>query len=613
MAETSGTGVDRFQRKETARDNTAAATPLREDAPMPAAAMRRAVAEGAGAPVDLSNPRPARSISRLSDLPFYREARCIPWRRDDLGRVVWAACDPAEAHARLEARGEAHPVIVSTTPHALSAALQRRFRDSVVLRAVNQLKSNTPLRSAHETLTQVQGWVLIALALAVVASFALSWRGTLIALNAVCTSYFLAALFFKLALVIAGRDGPRPAEAGEMSGDDEQAKAPEETWPVISILLPLYREPNMLLPLAQAIGKLDYPADRLDVKLVLEADDQETREALSTLPANHPFDVIISPHSGPRTKPKALNYALGFARGEFVAVYDAEDRPDPGQLKEAVLAFRAGGDRLGCVQARLDFYNADENWLTRQFAIEYALLFEFYLPGLERLGLPIPLSGTSNIVRRAALDEVGGWDPFNVTEDADLGLRLARAGYRTRTIRSVTYEEAVCKPGPWLRQRSRWIKGHLQTFLVLTREPRSVVRALGLKGAIAATLFVGGNVLNAAINPVFWAVFAVWLITGAAGLAAFFPGALLPMSLFALLVGNFVFVYLAMIAPFQRGRPDFGALALTTPAYWLLASLAGYRALSQIIRRPSYWEKTAHGVSSHPGAYSARTPRIAPK
>ena len=261
----------------------------------------------------------------------------------------------------------------------------------------------------------------------------------------------------------------------------------------------------MLPLLAQALRKLDYPLGKLDIKLVLEADDHETIAVARTLGLEGVFEVIRVPPSQPQTKPKACNFALGFARGEYLVIYDAEDRPEPDQLRKVVATFARSPANTACLQCRLNYYNASENWLTRMFTLDYSLWFDQVLPGLERLGIPIPLGGTSNHFKIDVLRELHAWDPFNVTEDADLGIRLTQKGYRVGVVDSTTFEEASREAGNWIRQRSRWIKGYMQTFLVHTRRPLHLIRTTGLLGFLGFVFFIGGTVLSGLLNPIFWA------------------------------------------------------------------------------------------------------------
>jgi cellulose synthase/poly-beta-1,6-N-acetylglucosamine synthase-like glycosyltransferase len=375
----------------------------------------------------------------------------------------------------------------------------------------------------------------------------------------------------------------------------------DEWLPVYTIVVALYREAAALRGLVAALRALNYPAEKLDIKLVLEPDDQETRDALARLDLGPCFEVIVAPRLGPRTKPKALNAALPFARGSFVAVYDAEDRPEPDQLRLALEAFLAGGARLGCVQSRLTIDNSADSWLARLFTAEYAGLFDVFLPGLAAWRLPLPLGGSSNHFRTALLRKIGAWDPYNVTEDADLGMRIARCGYRTTVIASTTYEEAPASFGPWLRQRSRWFKGWMQTWLVHLRSPRRLVRELGLAGFVVFQLLVGGTVLAALVHSIFAAALLAQIAWPILHESA--AGAMLGLHVPVLLVGYLVSATLGLVGLVRRRL--FGCIwaLLLMPLYWLLLSLAAWRALYQLVRDPYRWEKTEHGL--------ARTSRLA--
>jgi glycosyltransferase XagB len=340
----------------------------------------------------------------------------------------------------------------------------------------------------------------------------------------------------------------------------------------------------------------DYPKKKLDIKLVLEADDGETIAAAEALKLDNRFEIIRVPVCEPRTKPKACNYALNFARGEFLVIYDAEDRPEPDQLKKAVAAFRAAPPEIACLQARLNFYNASENFLTCMFALDYALWFDFLLPGLDALGVPMPLGGTSNHFRTDALRAIHGWDSYNVTEDADLGIRLSQMGYRVSTLDSTTFEEATNELGNWMRQRSRWLKGYMQTWLVHMRSPRRLLRNAGWRGFFCFQLFIGGTVLTALLSPVLWALSLLPLVPGIPHLPDPFS-VIIPVPVLGLLIGNSLFTYLAMLGPYRRGWLSLSPYGLAAPFYWLLISLAAYRGAFQLFTKPWHWEKTRHGTS----------------
>jgi cellulose synthase/poly-beta-1,6-N-acetylglucosamine synthase-like glycosyltransferase len=374
----------------------------------------------------------------------------------------------------------------------------------------------------------------------------------------------------------------------------------DDRLPVYTIIVALYREAAQVKDLVAALRRLDYPAEKLDIKLVLEPDDDETREAVERVRPGPFFEVIIAPKGGPRTKPKALNAALPFARGAFVAVYDAEDRPEPDQLRVALEAFVAADERLACVQARLTIDNAADSWLTRLFTAEYAGLFDVFLPGLSAWRLPLPLGGSSNHFRTAVLRQVGAWDPYNVTEDADLGMRLARFGYRAAVIPSTTYEEAPARYGVWLRQRTRWLKGWVQTWLVHMRAPRRAMRELGTHGFLVFQLLVGGTVMAALVHSLFvaqllWGLASVQL-GGEAG-----PNWRLHVAI--LLAGYLISAALGLIGLKRRRLLGCAWALLLIPLYWLLLSVAAWRALTQLVLDPYRWEKTEHGL--------ARTSRLA--
>ena len=369
--------------------------------------------------------------------------------------------------------------------------------------------------------------------------------------------------------------------------------------PVYTVIAALYREAASIDGLLRAIERLDYPREKLDVILAVEADDRETRAAIEARSSRLPVTVIAVPAGGPRTKPKALNVALPFARGHFTVIYDAEDRPEPDQLRHALQAFRAGGEDLACVQARLCIDNTADSWLARFFTAEYAGQFDVFLPGLARLRLPLPLGGTSNHFRTETLRAVGGWDAYNVTEDADLGIRLARFGYRTEVISSTTYEEAPARFGPWLRQRTRWFKGWMQTWSVHMRQPRRLVRELGLAGFLTFQLTVGGSALAALLHPLFVTGLIYSALAECAPARACGASVAIHMGVLGgtAAVGYAASALVGFIGLRRRGLGASAWVLLLTPVHWLLLSLAAWRALYQLAAAPHHWEKTEHGLA----------------
>jgi glycosyltransferase XagB len=385
----------------------------------------------------------------------------------------------------------------------------------------------------------------------------------------------------------------------EISIEDSELEAINENeLPIYSILCPLYKEAHVVPQFLEGIAKIDWPKEKLDVMFLLEEDDVDTIEAFSAMTLPYYARTVIVPHSQPKTKPKACNYGLSFAKGKYLVIFDAEDVPDPLQLKKAYLGFQKTPDDVTCLQAKLTYYNPRQNLLTRFFTAEYALWFDVTLPGLQSLNSALPLGGTSNHFETAVLKKLHGWDPFNVTEDADLGVRLFQQGYRTAIIDSVTYEEATSVTKNWLRQRSRWIKGYMQTYLVHMRNMRTFVKQKGIWHNLIFQMTVGGKILFALLNPFMWIItilyFVAYPVFGPIMQTIYQP----PYSYLAVcswIFGNFFFLYTYMIAVAKRKQWDLTKYALLIPAYWLLMSTAAMVALYELILKPHYWQKTVHG------------------
>jgi cellulose synthase/poly-beta-1,6-N-acetylglucosamine synthase-like glycosyltransferase len=455
-----------------------------------------------------------------------------------------------------------------------------------------ELAHRRPEWSAREPLTRVQRILLLVGAVAAIAWVALSPASAARIAVLLCTIFYLAATVYKLALIRAGEH----SDAMYHFGPAELAARNVRPWPMYSILVPLYREPETLRRIVQELREMDYPADRKDVQLLLEADDASTLEAARTLDLPPGFRITVVPHSFPRTKPKACNVGLHQARGDYLVVYDAEDRPEPDQLKKAVMAFEASPPRVVCVQSCLNYYNPEQNLLTRWFAAEYAAWFDMQLPGLAALHAVIPLGGTSNHFITAVLRSLHGWDAYNVTEDCDLGVRLSRTGHETRMVATTTWEEACSSFRFWIRQRTRWQKGYIQTYCVHMRCPLRLLRELGPIGFLHFQLLVGGAVFSSLINPVFWAMALLWFALRPAALSALFPGPVFAAGALCLFAGNFIFVYCNLLGCYQRRYDRLMAANLLTPVYWLMMSYSGWRALLQFFRDPFQWEKTQHGL-----------------
>ncbi|MGB8525652.1 MAG: glycosyltransferase family 2 protein [Rhodoplanes sp.] len=375
-------------------------------------------------------------------------------------------------------------------------------------------------------------------------------------------------------------------------------RRPDASLPIYTVIVALYREVAAIEQLIACLNALDWPPEKLDIKLVLEPDDHATRAALQAIRLGQPYELVIAPAVGPRTKPKALNAALPFARGAFVTVFDAEDRPEADQLRRALEAFLSHDERLACVQAQLTIDNTRDSWLTRMFTAEYAGLFDVLLPGLARLRLPLPLGGSSNHFRTAVLRVIGGWDAHNLTEDADLGMRLARCGYVSAVIASTTYEEAPARFFAWLKQRRRWFQGWMQTWIVHMRAPFRLMRELGLSGFITLQLVVGGTVLAALVHPVFLAALALDLATAAPRFGENHAEIMLSSLYWSTLIGGYTTsAALGLVGLARRRLMSTAWVLLLVPVHWLLLSLAAWQALWKLVRDPYRWDKTEHGLA----------------
>ncbi|MEM7424801.1 MAG: glycosyltransferase family 2 protein [Pseudomonadota bacterium] len=520
-----------------------------------------------------------------ADIPGMVSQGAVPvsWT---LGHTSHAAILPA-SRRHSPAMGERDLDLTAlTTRQEFGDGFRLAFSRELTDRAANQLAAETPEFSASRRLSPGQVLTVSLLATSLVGLALFSPNTVSAVLLGFASVYFLSVVALR-ALALW------PAEP--------VAEAPpleDHELPFYSVLVPLFKEAHMVPQLLDGLCSLDYPAALLDIKIILEASDRASIRAVRAHQLPGCFEVIIVPPGSPQTKPRALNYGLPFAVGELITIYDAEDIPEPDQLRKAAAEFAAGPENLGCLQAALTYYNPTRNWLTRQFALEYASLFDVLLPALSAAGLPLPLGGTSNHFRTEHLRAAGGWDAYNVTEDADLGLRLDRLGYRIGTLDSTTYEEAAFSLGNWLRQRSRWLKGWMQTWLVHMRHPVETWQDMGTAGFAVFQILMGGMVISALVHPFFLAAIAYGLATGSIWPAqdSLIAPAAFALQAVVLILGYGVAMETARRAAAVRGLTGLKRHIWTMPFYWLLMSVAGWYAVWQLITAPFYWEKTVHGM-----------------
>jgi glycosyltransferase involved in cell wall biosynthesis len=547
--------------------------------------LARLLAEQAGIPLanPAAHPPDPRLIDTLGASACLRLG-VLPMRR--IGGVVQVALARPSAWPRLEPWLQARLGTV-VPAHAAQADMEEAIATARGRQMQRQAESRLPETISARGLPAAMGGPVLPLALAaLVAAVVLVPQ----VMGGLVLGWLLLTLLATMALrILALTMALRPPVAGHPT----PAPVPLRL-PVVSVLVPLYGEPDIAPRLLQRLGRLDYPRALLDIVIVLEAKDAETRAALQARPLPGWMRIVTVPDGPITTKPRAMNFALDFCRGSIIGIYDAEDAPDPDQIRKVVQRFAETPAQVACLQGALDYYNPRTNLLARLFTAEYAAWFRVMMPALQRLGWPMPLGGTTLFIRREALEKVGAWDAHNVTEDADLGVRLARHGYRTEMLPTTTHEEANCRLRPWVRQRSRWIKGHILTWVVHMRRPRALWRDLGPMGFLGYQVVFLGAQSQVLLAPVMW---SFWIIP--AGLPHPVQG-LLPSGAIAALTGLFVLSELLVMAVAVVGlsRTRHAGLWPAVPflhLYHPLGAIAGWRAVWEAVVNPFYWAKTSHG------------------
>lgn len=546
---------------------------------------------GLGVAADID---PAQLIVRAKDCLglLRRPSAGVPVRliEEREGRVAFLVPAQTVSPAALRDHIRRLPVLASrlklTDAGKLRAALLKRARPALMKIATSGLSERFPKMSASVVLDGWQGYMIGTLATLLPVALLLAFGPTITFLHGLATFFFLACVVLRLAVVLVPRT----------KTEAEPPKAPSaDEAPMFAVLVALYKEAEIIPNLIASLDRLVWPRDRLQIKLVCEADDRQTLAAIRANPLPPHFEIVEVPSGGPRTKPKALSYALPMSGGDFIVLYDAEDQPDPMQLVEAWRKFEAEGPDLAVVQAPLEISNRGESIIARMFAFEYAGLFRGLLPWLAGGRMVLPLGGTSNHFRRQALEEVGAWDPYNVTEDADIAMRFARFGYRADVIRRPTYEAAPTRFAVWLPQRTRWFKGWLQTWLVHMRDPMQLMRQLGPGSFMVAQILFAGMLASVLLHPLLFGTFLYLAVEIGMG---HYPGpfkmALLAVDVVNIACGYLSFLLLGWRSLRKGERHDLWKVFLFTPVYWLMMSAAGWRAVWQLWRKPHHWEKTPH-------------------
>lgn len=578
--------------------------------------MYQALAEQWGtALVDLVATPPQTDLVANLDHEWALSSQWLPYRQNGDVTVIVTSTPPTE-ELLSEAREMFGPRIevLATTDWDIQQALQASFRREMLYDAADKLSVEDPQVSARVALTTWQKVLPALLLAALVIGLLLNVRSTVVVVLFIANISFAISILFKsLASINAPivRAKQRLAQRklqrwrNELGVEHQEHRIPDSELPVYTILIPAFHEANIIAKLIENIGALDYPRSKLEVLLLLEEDDQETIAAAKAAAPPVNVRILVVPRGNPQTKPRACNYGLAMASGEFVVIYDAEDRPEPDQLRKAIASFREDerirrdvdpqARPLVCVQAALNYFNAEHNVLTRMFAVEYSHWFDSMLPGMEGTGIPLPLGGTSNHFRTRELRELGGWDPWNVTEDADLGLRASVRGYRVGIINSTTWEEACSKVPAWIKQRTRWIKGYMVTAAVNMRRPLRFLKRTGLGGAVGMIGLIAGTPMAFLAYPLVLG-FTIVTYVGVQFIGLDLPSGLLGLGWATMILGNALMILVSGIVSWKRYGPRVAVFALLNPAYWVLHSIAAWRAAYQMVRTPHVWEKTPHGL-----------------
>ncbi len=541
--------------------------------------------------VDLEREPPDPSLARLAKSSIWMAHGALPWMR--LGcSVLVATTRPDRIGALKRDLPPEFPDIIPViaTDAQITTAIAQTYRTDLTSYAERRVAAQYSCRHWRR-LSPLRASMASALAVSLIGAFFLHPEITFTVISAFAVFCLFTITLLKLAALAAHighkiHSTPPPPEI------------PAGRWPRISVLVPLYKETEIASALVERLQKISYPKVLLDVILVLEEKDALTQETLERCDLPSWMRVVEVPDGGGlTTKPRALNYALDFCRGDIVGIWDAEDAPAPDQLHHVAAHFARAPEDVVCLQGILDYYNPRYNWIARCFTLEYAGWFRVILPGFSRLGLMIPLGGTTLFLKRDKIHEMGGWDAHNVTEDADLGVRIARMGYRTETIATATYEEANCRPWRWVKQRSRWLKGFMVTYAVHMRNPRALLRDLGWKRFLGFQAFFAGTLSQFLFAPILWTFWA-YRLAMPHPVQSVLNNDLLVTMVSMFLVTELVNLSVALCAASRNVHRFLIPWAFTLPVYFPLGTIAGYKALFELLYRPFYWDKTQHGYST---------------
>lgn len=568
--------------------------------------------------VNLMNEAPDPGILDGEEPEALIRAEWIPFRRGANSMTIATSVPFSDAMrgAAMRKYGVRKIVLNVTTDWDISQAVTRYCRSRLLFNAAEELAATAPDKSAKPGLALWQKILSIVLIVGLIGGMIWASATTVIILLVLANIFFLLAVLFRTFVAIVGAvqrhdDAVAAAAIAKASrGRPSAARTPDSDLPRYTILVPVFHEANVISQVLQHISELDWPHSKLQVLILMEEEDTVTLQACKAAAPPEFVTLLTIPEGTPMTKPRACNFGLMFADGEYLVIFDAEDRPERNQLRKAHEAFQraaittapahaASNRPLVCVQAALNYFNSRQNVLTRMFTLEYSTWFDGMLRGMEVFRFPLPLGGTSNHFRTDLLRQLGGWDPYNVTEDADLGMRAATAGFRISTIDSTTWEEACSEIPAWIRQRTRWIKGYMVTALVNARYPVKFARSAGVRSIFTTFALIASTPLLFLSYPVVWG-FTILTYIGVKFTALELPPLFAQAAIWNALVGNLVVIVLAAWAGWRRQGWRLAGYAVFNPVYWFLHAWAAWRALVLLILKPFNWEKTPHGLDSAP-------------
>jgi len=531
-------------------------------------------------------------------------AQLYPYKED--GKLFIATATPFIEKQVLDNilafTGRAGYKLVMTTPHQIREALKNMHYLELSVIAEGGLKYSNRNLSASPPIVLRLTQLIVTVGLLVIISVFILPQSFLLGVFFIVNVLYLYLNGLRLVTFIRSITSPGKTV---LDVDHRDIKLLEDSsLPAYTVLVPLRFESSMVPQLVRRLARLDYPRSKLQILFLVGVDDDGTIESIrrqgvdnALTPTdfsryNH-MSIVKVPKTHVDTKPLVCNYGLELATGDYTVIFDAEDKPEPDQLKKAVVGFQMSSIDTICLQGKLTFYNSRKNILTRFFTLEYGMWYDYFLPGLQSIGSPVPLGGTSNHFVTNALRQAGQWDPYNVTEDADLGMRIYRSNRKVRILNSYTYEEATSTLGAWLKQRARWEKGFLATLIVHLHHPVKLYKELGFARFIYGVTVFFGNFYMPFINPLLWIITILWVFN------VFTLGTLPPYiwipAIINLTVGNAIHIIIHFFAALRLKRYDLAPLALLMPLYWVLISVATYRAIFELYFKPYQWSKTPHG------------------